>query len=43
VAQEYSDKLWMLHKYIGFGLSILLLWRIGKEVAISKKKFTQQD
>ena len=38
VAHEYSDKLWMLHKYIGFGLSILLLWRIGIEVAISKEK-----
>jgi|ERR1017187_920552 cytochrome b561 len=28
----------MLHKYIGFGLSILLLWRIGIEVAVSKEK-----
>lgn len=38
VAHEYSDKLWMLHKYIGFGLSILLLWRILAEVAVSKDK-----
>ena len=41
VAHEFSDKLWMLHKYIGFGLSILLLWRIVAEVSISKdQKFT---
>lgn len=38
VAHEYSDKLWMLHKYIGFGLSFLLLWRIVAEVAVSKDK-----
>jgi cytochrome b561 len=38
IAHEYSDKLWMLHKYIGFGLSFLLLWRIVAEVAISKEK-----
>ena len=38
VAHEYSDKLWMLHKYIGYGLSFLLLWRIIAEVAISKEK-----
>lgn len=38
VAHEYSDKLWMLHKYIGFGLSILLLWRVVAEVAVSKDK-----
>lgn len=38
VAHEYSDKFWMLHKYIGFGLSILVLWRIIAEVAVSKEK-----
>lgn len=38
VAHEYSDKLWMLHKYIGYGLSFLLLWRIIAEVIISKEK-----
>jgi len=38
VAHEFSDKLWMLHKYIGFGLSFLLLWRIVAEVSISKDK-----
>ena len=38
VAHEYSDKFWMLHKYIGFGLSILVLWRIVTEVALSKQK-----
>jgi len=38
VAHEFSDKLWMLHKYIGIGLSILLLWRIMIEVGLSKEK-----
>ncbi|MBZ5856904.1 cytochrome b/b6 domain-containing protein [Flavihumibacter profundi] len=38
VAHEYSDKLWMLHKWLGYGLSILLLWRIIAEVTISKEK-----
>lgn len=37
VAHEYSDKLWMLHKYFGFGLSILLLWRIITEVMLAKE------
>lgn len=41
VAHEYSDKLWMLHKYIGFGLSFLLLWRIVAEVSVSKEKKLQ--
>ncbi|MFM2224968.1 MAG: hypothetical protein RJA07_1170 [Bacteroidota bacterium] len=38
VAHEYSDKLWMVHKYIGFGLSLLLLCRIVTEVTMSKEK-----
>lgn len=38
VAHEYSDKLWMLHKYIGYGLCILLLSRIVIEVSYSKEK-----
>ncbi len=38
VAHEFSDKLWMLHKFIGYGLSLLLLWRIVIEVRISKEK-----
>jgi len=38
VAHEYSDKFWMLHKYIGFGLSALMLWRILIEVALGKQK-----
>ena len=38
VAHEYSDKLWMLHKYIGYGLAFLLLWRIVIEVRLSKEK-----
>jgi Ni/Fe-hydrogenase 1 B-type cytochrome subunit len=32
VAHEYSDKIWMLHKYVGYGLSFLLLCRILLEV-----------
>lgn len=38
VAHEYSDKLWMLHKYIGLGLAALLLWRLIIEWTISKDK-----
>ena len=38
VAHEYSDKLWMLHKYIGYGLAILLFWRLVTEVKVSKEK-----
>ncbi len=38
VAHEYNDKLWMVHKYIGFGLSFLLLCRIVAEVTMSKEK-----
>ena len=38
VAHEYSDKLWDIHKLIGFGLSFLLLWRIVAEFAISSEK-----
>ena len=38
VAHEYSDKLWTLHKFIGYGLSFLLLWRIIAEVTINKEK-----
>lgn len=38
VAHEYSDKLWTLRKYIGFGLSFLILSRIIIEVRLSKQK-----
>ena len=38
VAHEYSDKLWDIHKLIGFGLSFLLLWRIVAEFIISSEK-----
>jgi cytochrome b561 len=38
VAHEFSDKLWMLHKYIGYGLSLLLLFRIITECLISKQE-----
>jgi len=31
VAHEYSDKIWMLHKYVGYGLTFLLLCRIVLE------------
>jgi len=33
VAHEFSDKLWMLHKWIGIGLCVLLLWRLVIEYA----------
>jgi Ni/Fe-hydrogenase 1 B-type cytochrome subunit len=35
VAHEYSDKLWMLHKYLGYGLCLLLLSRMIIEVVDS--------
>lgn len=38
VAHEYSDKLWNLHKYIGYGLCFLLLCRMAIEAAYSKEK-----
>jgi Ni/Fe-hydrogenase 1 B-type cytochrome subunit len=38
VAHEYSDKLWMLHKYIGFGLCFLLLCRMFIEAGHSTEK-----
>lgn len=38
VAHEYSEKLWMLHKYIGYGLSFLLLSRIAIEIFVSKEE-----
>jgi Ni/Fe-hydrogenase 1 B-type cytochrome subunit len=38
VAHEYSDKLWMLHKYLGYGLAFLLFTRIVTEVRLSKDK-----
>lgn len=38
VAHEYSDKLWDVHRYIGFGLCFLLLSRIVIEMALSKEQ-----
>lgn len=38
VAHEYSDKLWNLHKYTGYGLCFLLLCRMVLEAAYSKEK-----
>ena len=37
VAHEYSDKLWMAHKFIGFGIVFLFLLRIVAEVVVSKE------
>ncbi len=33
VAHEYSDKLWMAHKFVGYGLCFLLLSRLVIELA----------
>jgi len=33
VAHEYSDKIWMTHKFVGYGLCFLLLSRILLEAA----------
>ena len=38
VAHEYSDKMWMLHKYIGFGLCFLLLGRVIIEFSYSREQ-----
>ncbi|GAC1422346.1 MAG: hypothetical protein NVS1B13_11180 [Flavisolibacter sp.] len=38
VAHEYNDKLWNAHKIIGYGISLLVLFRIIIEVAYSKEK-----
>ncbi len=40
VTHEYSDKIWMLHKYVGYGLCFLLLCRIILEATQpSEEKF----
>ena len=40
VAHIFDNKMWELHKYLGFGLSFLLLARIGVEIAQSgEEKF----
>lgn len=36
VAHEYSDKLWMAHKWVGYGLCFLLLARVVIEVFVSR-------
>lgn len=38
VAHIFDDKMWELHKYLGFGLSFLLLSRIGIEFAQSDEE-----
>jgi len=38
VAHEYSDKLWNVHKFIGFGLVFLMVWRIIAEFIIARDK-----
>lgn len=38
VAHIFDDKMWELHKYLGFGLSILLLSRIGIEFTLANEE-----
>ena len=38
VAHEYGDKLWDLHKYLGFALTFLFLSRIVIEITLSKEE-----
>jgi cytochrome b561 len=38
VAHIFDDKMWELHKYLGFGIAILLLARIGIEFAQSDEE-----
>ncbi len=38
VGHKYSDRLWMLHKYIGLGLSFIIFSRIIIKVRLSKEK-----
>lgn len=38
VAHIFDDKMWELHKYLGFGLTILLLSRIGIEYTLSDEE-----
>lgn len=38
VAHIFDDKMWELHKYLGFGLSLLFLARIGIEFAQSDEE-----
>jgi cytochrome b561 len=38
VAHEFSDKLWMLHKNIGYFLSFLMLMRIIIEISMAKEE-----
>ena len=40
VAHEYSDKIWMLHKYVGYGLCFLLLCRVVIEVTQANEEKT---
>src|SRR5690348_12718613 len=37
VAHEYSDKLWMAHKWVGYGLCFLLGCRMMIEMTVSRK------
>lgn len=38
VAHEYGDKLWDLHKYLGFALTFLFLARIVMEITLSQEE-----
>ncbi len=42
VAHEFSDKLWMLHKWLGYGLSFLIFSRLIIELTLSKEKRTRE-
>ncbi|HEX2900482.1 MAG TPA: cytochrome b/b6 domain-containing protein, partial [Bacteroidia bacterium] len=38
IAHGFSEKLWVLHTYIGYGISFLLLSRLLIEVVVSKEE-----
>jgi Ni/Fe-hydrogenase 1 B-type cytochrome subunit len=41
IAHGFSEKLWVMHTWIGYGISILLLSRMVIEVVISKEEKTR--
>lgn len=38
VAHEFNDKLWEVHTWIGYGLCLLLLWRILIEITCPREQ-----
>lgn len=38
VAHEFNDKLWELHKYVGFVLCFLLVYRVVLEITYSREQ-----